>query len=63
VFSGGVGRTDFPEGNSRQLMASIERLSQLETDILLPGHGEIVLGRKAVIENFEAIRQSFFPYL
>lgn len=63
VFCGGVGRTDFPEGNSRQLMASIERLSQLETDILLPGHGEIILGRKAVIENFEAIRQSFFPYL
>ncbi len=63
VFCGGVGRTDFPEGNSKELMASIERLSQLETDILLPGHGEIILGRKAVIENFEAIRQSFFPYL
>ena len=63
VFCGGIGRTDFPEGNSKELMASIERLSQLETNILLPGHGEIILGRKAVIENFEAIRQSFFPYL
>jgi glyoxylase-like metal-dependent hydrolase (beta-lactamase superfamily II) len=63
VFCGGIGRTDFPEGNSGQLMASIERLSQLETDILLPGHGEIIRGRDAVIENFEAIRQSFYPYL
>jgi hydroxyacylglutathione hydrolase len=63
VFFGGVGRTDFPEGNSKELMASIERLSQLETEILLPGHGEIILGRKAVIENFETIRQSFYPYL
>jgi hydroxyacylglutathione hydrolase len=63
VFYGGVGRTDFPEGNSRELMASIERLSQLETEILLPGHGEIILGRKAVIENFESIRQSLYPYL
>jgi len=44
-------------------MASIERLSQLETEILLPGHGEIILGRKAVTENFETIRQSFYPYL
>ncbi len=63
VFYGGIGRTDFPEGDSKALMESIERLSQLETEILLPGHGEIVLGRDAVIENFETIRQSFYPYL
>jgi len=63
VFYGGIGRTDFPQGNSKELMASIERLSQCETEILLPGHGEIILGRKAVAENFEAIRQSFYPYL
>ena len=63
VFYGGIGRTDFPEGDSKALMESIERLSQLETDILLPGHGEIVLGRDAVIENFETIRRSFYPTL
>jgi glyoxylase-like metal-dependent hydrolase (beta-lactamase superfamily II) len=63
VFYGGIGRTDFPEGDSKALMESIERLSQLETEILLPGHGEIVLGRDAVIENFETIRQSFYPTL
>ena len=61
VFYGGIGRTDFPEGDSKALMESIERLSQLETEILLPGHGEIVLGRDAVLENFETIRQSFYP--
>ena len=61
VFDGGIGRTDFPEGDSKALMESIERLSQLETEILLPGHGEIVLGRDAVLENFETIRQSFYP--
>src|SRR4030043_1548767 len=45
VFNGGIGRTDFPEGDPKALMESIERLSQLETEMLLPGHGEILLGR------------------
>lgn len=63
VFFRGIGRTDFLEGDSRALMESIERLSHLQTEILLPGHGEIILGRDAVLENFETIRQSFYPYL
>jgi len=63
VFYGGIGRTDFPEGDSKLLMRSIEKLSRLDTEILLPGHGEIVLGRSAVLENFEYIRQAFYPYL
>ena len=63
VFSGGIGRTDFLEGNSTLLMESIEKMSHLETETLLPGHGEIVVGREAVLENFEFIRQNFYPYL
>jgi hydroxyacylglutathione hydrolase len=63
VFYGGIGRTDFLEGDPKALRESIERLSRLETEVMLPGHGEIVLGREAVLENFEMIRQSFYPYL
>ena len=63
LFKGGVGRTDFPEGDGGLLKESIERLSRLETEILLPGHGEIVMGREMVLENFEFIRQSFSGYL
>jgi glyoxylase-like metal-dependent hydrolase (beta-lactamase superfamily II) len=63
VFYGGVGRTDFQEGNSKLLMKSIERLSQLDIDLLLPGHGEVVTGRDRVLDNFEQIRQSFYAYL
>jgi hydroxyacylglutathione hydrolase len=63
VFYGGIGRTDFLEGDPKALMESIERLSRLDTERVLPGHGEIVLGRKAVLENFEMIRRSFYPYL
>jgi glyoxylase-like metal-dependent hydrolase (beta-lactamase superfamily II) len=63
IFKAGIGRTDFLEGNSASLKRSIERLSRLETDLLLPGHGEIVAGRDLVLENDEFIRQRLYPYL
>ncbi len=63
IFRGGIGRTDFPEGNSRLLMDSIEKLADLNTETLLPGHGEIVEGREEVLQNFEFIRQNFYAYL
>jgi hydroxyacylglutathione hydrolase len=41
LFAGGVGRTDFPGGDSRQLLASIrERILTLPAETLVwPGHG------------------------
>jgi len=63
IFYGGIGRTDFLEGNSKLLMESIERLSRLDTEILLPGHGELVMGNERVLQNFEFIRQNFYAYL
>jgi glyoxylase-like metal-dependent hydrolase (beta-lactamase superfamily II) len=63
IFYGGIGRTDFLEGNSKLIMESIERMSQLDTEILLPGHGELVMGREMVLQNFEYIRQNFYAYL
>ena len=63
VFCGGIGRKDFQEGDPELLKKSIERLAELETEILLPGHGEIVTGREAVLQNFEFIRQNFYAYL
>jgi hydroxyacylglutathione hydrolase len=63
VFHGGVGRTDFPGGDSSQLKHSIQRLSQLDIEIFLPGHGEIVMGRESVVQNFNFIRTNYFPIL
>ncbi len=63
IFYGGVGRTDFLEGNSKLLMESIERLADLDTEILLPGHGDIVMGREMVLQNYEFIRQNFYACL
>jgi len=50
IFSNGVGRTDLPGGNEDDLNNSIERLSNLNIETILPGHGEPVLksGSKAI---------------
>ncbi len=63
IFFQGVGRTDFPGGSGRLLRESIERLSLLDAEILLSGHGEIVTGRERVLRNFHFIRQNYYPYL
>jgi glyoxylase-like metal-dependent hydrolase (beta-lactamase superfamily II) len=63
IFYGGIGRTDFLEGDPEALKRSIEKMSRLETEILLPGHGEILQGKYPVLQNFEWIRQNFYPYL
>ena len=60
VFYGAVGRTDFPGGSILVLKQSIEKLSRLEVEYLLPGHsteyGTIVEGKERVERNFKAIR-------
>jgi len=63
VFSGGVGRTDLPGGDADQLKHSIQRLAELDVEIFLPGHGEILVGRKKVTKNFDFIREHYFPFL
>ncbi len=63
VFYGGIGRTDFPEGNSKLIRESLERMSRLDIELLLPGHGEVVRGRESVVQNFDFIRQNFYAYL
>ena len=63
VFHQGIGRTDLPGGEGQKLKESIGRLSRLDVEHLLPGHGEIVSGRDAVKANFENIERMWFPYL
>jgi hydroxyacylglutathione hydrolase len=63
VFWGGVGRTDFYEGDSNLLKEKILRLSQLDVEYLLPGHGKIIEGRDAVKKNFREIQDKIFPLM
>ncbi len=40
---GGVGRTDLPGGDFGALAASLEKISKLDVEMILPGHGGCVL--------------------
>ncbi|MDD4307192.1 MAG: MBL fold metallo-hydrolase [Thermoplasmata archaeon] len=48
VFAdGGVGRWDLDTGNYSQLLASVEKISELDVESLFPGHGPSVEGNAA----------------
>jgi len=63
IFKEGIGRTDLPGGDSRLLKESIKRISELEIEELLPGHGEIIPNRDEVKANFDFIEQFWFPQI
>jgi hydroxyacylglutathione hydrolase len=63
IFNQGIGRTDLPGGNGGLLKESIKRMSGLEVDYLLSGHGEVIKGRKAVEANFKMVEGTWFKYL
>jgi hydroxyacylglutathione hydrolase len=63
IFEQGVGRTDLPGGSGEQLKNSIKRLSSLDVELLLPGHGNIIRGKKEVARNFSLVEQVYFGLL
>jgi glyoxylase-like metal-dependent hydrolase (beta-lactamase superfamily II) len=63
IFFQGIGRTDLPGGDGSLLKESILRLSELDVEYVLPGHGEIISGKKAVQANFKGIREYWFNYI
>jgi len=63
IFEQGIGRTDLPGGSSDQLKNSIERLSSLDIEFLLPGHGTIITGTDEVARNFSLVKQVYFGLL
>ena len=63
LFNMNTGRVDLPGGNADQLKASIESLSKLDIEYLLPGHMDAVSGGENVKANFVYIKGSVFPWL
>ncbi|MBW1980337.1 MAG: MBL fold metallo-hydrolase [Deltaproteobacteria bacterium] len=63
IFDRSLGRTDLPGGNGALLQQSIDRLAELDVELLLPGHGPPVQGKAAVKENFYLVRSMFFSML
>jgi len=59
VFEKGVGRTDLPFGNADELKGSIDMISELDTELLLPGHGAPVEGSNNVKRNYDFINRVF----
>lgn len=59
VFSGSIGRTDFPGGNHARLMAEVERMGKLDTEYFLPGHGPVLIGEEAIQTNYAQILALF----
>jgi hydroxyacylglutathione hydrolase len=60
VFDKSVGRTDLPFGNKEELKSSINTVSALDTELLLPGHGAIIEGRSNVERNYELVKAVYF---
>lgn len=63
LFEANTGRADLPGGSGSQLKQSIEALSQLDIEYLLPGHMGIIVGARKIKENFEFIKQHIFGWL
>ncbi|MBT8340300.1 MAG: MBL fold metallo-hydrolase [Desulfatitalea sp.] len=63
VFKDGVGRTDLPGGNEKQLKDSIHRMAALETNWLLSGHGEVIAGNDAVKANFDQVARMWLGHI
>lgn len=63
IFRDGLGRTDLPGGNGEELKQSIRRISRLEVEWLLPGHGDFIAGSKEVQRNFSRVEQFWFAYI
>lgn len=63
IFSRNIGRVDLPGGNAEQLKTSINALSELDIDLLCPGHMDYVTTKDNVAQNFEFIKGSVLPWL
>ncbi|PKN76943.1 MAG: MBL fold metallo-hydrolase [Deltaproteobacteria bacterium HGW-Deltaproteobacteria-10] len=63
LFDQSVGRTDFPGGSGALLKKSIIAFSQLDIELLFPGHMGIVAGSERIRNNFDIVIQTIFPYI
>ncbi len=63
IFKQSMGRVDLPGGDAHQLKESIEKLSQLPVEYLLPGHMDVLIGAEEVRHNFEFVKGYMLEWL
>ena len=59
IFDASIGRYDIPGGDVKLLQKSIEKISMLDIEYLLPGHMGFLKGKDAIQKNFDIIRNYF----
>jgi glyoxylase-like metal-dependent hydrolase (beta-lactamase superfamily II) len=63
IFYGSIGRTDLPGGSISELKRSIDKLSSLDVEYLVPGHsteyGSIIKGKTNIERNFQSVKLFF----
>lgn len=63
IFAGGLGRTDLPGGDGRQLKESIRKIATVKAQWFLSGHGDILSDPAVIKSNFDQVEQTWFGYL
>ncbi len=63
LFEMNTGRVDLPGGDADALKKSIDSLSKLDIEYLLPGHMGMVTGAAQVKANFDFIKKNVYPWL
>ncbi|MBN1366669.1 MAG: MBL fold metallo-hydrolase [Dehalococcoidales bacterium] len=63
IFQANTGRVDFPGGSAARLKQSIEELSKMDIEYLLPGHMDIIAGADNVKKNFQYVKNNVFEWL
>ena len=58
LFEGNCGRFDLASGSIDELIDSLEMLSKLEIELLLPGHGPALKGAEANQKNLSAVLEN-----
>ncbi|MCW3975644.1 MAG: MBL fold metallo-hydrolase [Candidatus Bathyarchaeota archaeon] len=62
IFENSFGRSDLPGGNPSLLQTSVKNISNLDIELLLPGHGKMVDGKKNIQKNFDFINRILKNY-
>lgn len=63
IFKEGLGRTDLPGGDGDLIKQSIKRMADLDVELVLPGHGEIITGTDKVKANFDQLENYWFSVI
>ncbi|MBN1662704.1 MAG: MBL fold metallo-hydrolase [Deltaproteobacteria bacterium] len=60
IFNRNIGRSDLMGGDFELLKESIKKIARIDCEYLLPGHGDILIGKEVIKANFEMVEDFWF---